>query len=196
MQNKDKRYLAEESLEKLRNTIIGLFSEGLYHQVGIREICKQAGVSPHTVYKYFGSKEDLLYASIAKDMQVLASEITDVAAQGLSFKLKLTASSRAFFDFYRRNPAIAKIVFLNIPISYWVDRNKYVQNRYKNYILLMIQEGQKNKAIAAHDPEFLLEMVMGAAYRLIVKWLVDENCDFEIMVKTFNDVVQQFILVD
>lgn len=198
MQKKsDKRYLAAESLEKLRTTIVDLFSEGLYHQVGIREICKKAGVSPHTVYKYFGSKEELLYASISEDMKSLANRVIAAAAVQTKLSDKLRAFSESFFTFYYENPSIAKIVYLNIPTSYWVDDSKFVQRQYHEYILGLIKQGQADGLVAPHDPEILLEMVMGAAYRLIVKWLVDsENVDFHGLVNTFNDVVLQLIQDD
>ena len=68
----DKRLIAPEAIEKLRKTVLALFADNHFHEVGIRDICKQAGVSQKTIYKYFGNKEQLLLACIEQDLQTLS----------------------------------------------------------------------------------------------------------------------------
>ena len=65
----DKRTLAPEALENLRKTVIELFANGLFHEVGIREIASKAKVSPQTIYKYFGNKDELIFACIEPDLK-------------------------------------------------------------------------------------------------------------------------------
>ena len=62
MSQADGRLIKPETLTLLRNTILECFAQGQFHQVGIREICQKARVSPQTVYKYFGNKEGLFTA--------------------------------------------------------------------------------------------------------------------------------------
>ena len=52
----DKRKISPDALERLRTTVIELFAEGLFHQIGMREIASRAGVGLQTIYKYFGNK--------------------------------------------------------------------------------------------------------------------------------------------
>ena len=195
MSSDDKRFIAKKSLEKLRMTIIELFSEGLYHEVGIREICKRAKVSPHTIYKYFGSKEELLYATIKEDMDLLTESLISSASAKETLEEKIVVFVETFFSFYYENPAIAKIVFLNIPASYWVDETKFIQRGYHDYIRDLITQGQEVGLIQPLDPQILMEIIMGGASRLIVKWLIDpESMEYQKTVDTVLSVIQQSML--
>lgn len=196
MSSEDKRFIATKSLEKLRITIIELFSEGLYHEVGIREICKRAKVSPHTIYKYFGNKEELLYATIKEDMEALTENLISAASAQDSLPQKVVAFVETFFSFYYQNPAIAKIVFLNIPASYWIDETKFVQRGYHDYIRDLIVQGQEEGLILQVDPQILMEIIMGAVSRLIIKWLIDpEEMEYQKTVNSVLAVIHQSMLV-
>ena len=117
--NRDLRELAPEKREALRRVIIELFSKALFHDVGLREICARAGVTPRTVYKHFGAKDDLLLAAIAPDLESLSHAIeAAVEAEG-DFEDKALFALRAYSDFYLGNIPVARIVFLNIPAAYF-----------------------------------------------------------------------------
>lgn len=195
MPQEDKRFIAKKSLEKLRMTIIELFSEGLYHEVGIREICKRAKVSPHTIYKYFGTKEELLYATIKEDMDMLTENLISASSAKNTLQDKVTVFVETFFSFYYENPAIAKIVFLNIPASYWMDETKFIQRGYHDYIRELIVQGQEEGLIIQVDPQILMEIIMGAVSRLIIKWLIEpESMEYQKTVDALLTVVQQTLL--
>ncbi len=97
----------EELLEKCFN----LFSRKGFHNVSMREICKEAGVSTGTLYHYFPSKEQIL-----KQMLPWAVE-SNVDAFASDTKLEYTVQER-----------------LDELATFWVEREDY----YKNLILLVI----------------------------------------------------------
>jgi AcrR family transcriptional regulator len=96
-----------ELLEKCFN----LFSRKGFHNVSMREICKEAGVSTGTLYHYFPSKERIL-----KQMLPWAVE-SNVDAFASDTKSGLTVQER-----------------LDKLATFWVEREDY----YKNLILLVI----------------------------------------------------------
>ncbi|WP_169546388.1 TetR/AcrR family transcriptional regulator [Sneathiella aquimaris] len=51
----------ERTKEKLLNTAIHLVSRSSYHEVGVNEICRSAGVTKGAFYHHFDSKADLYY---------------------------------------------------------------------------------------------------------------------------------------
>lgn len=52
---------AAETSEKLLRTAMALICQSSYHQVGVNEICKQAGVTKGAFYHHFQSKAELYY---------------------------------------------------------------------------------------------------------------------------------------
>jgi len=97
----------EELLEKCFN----LFSRKGFHNVSMREICKEAGVSTGTLYHYFPSKEQIL-----KQMLPWAVE-SNVDAFSSDTKSEHKVQER-----------------LDELATFWVEREDY----YKNLILLVI----------------------------------------------------------
>ena len=174
----DKRVLQPDVLSKLRRTILKLFSEKQYHEVGIRDICQAAQVSPKTVYKYFGNKESLLLACIEEDLGRLNEDAFERLHQAQGLKDKFYALTRAYYDFFAANPVIARIVFLNIPTAYWVDRQSPSQAEFRQKLLELIQEGQnKNVILSEPAPEIILDLISGAGNRIVVRWLTEGSKD-------------------
>ena len=65
--------LPEKLGSRLYPVVLDLFSRNDFHQVNMREICKLSGLSLSTVYKYFPSKESLLFT-------ILDQKISEIGA--------------------------------------------------------------------------------------------------------------------
>lgn len=50
--------------KRLEETVLDVFSKGDFHQADMRTIARKAGVSFETIYKYYGSKEKLLFSFV------------------------------------------------------------------------------------------------------------------------------------
>lgn len=172
----DRRTINPATLEKLRTTILDLFASALYQDVGIRTICERAKVSPQTVYKYFGNKEEILYACIKSDMDGLNAAMLEAARGQDSLPEQIRALLAVWCDFYFENPGIARIVFLNIPQAYWVGERQFVQSALHRVLFDQLHQGQMEgvawDGIAA---DMLNEMMMGAGHRLMIRWLMAEE---------------------
>ena len=78
--------------EHLIDTAITLFCEHGYHATGIDRILDTAGVSKKTMYLYFRSKEELIYAALQQYDSVFRNNfMRAVEEQGSSPKDKLLA---------------------------------------------------------------------------------------------------------
>lgn len=177
----DKRKLAQPTLEALRHTIIQHFSDALYHEVGIRDICQQAKVSPKTVYKYFGSKQELLLACIETDLNELTDNATQLMERESQHLMRLRALVLAQLTFYANNPTVARIVFLNLPAAYWVNQQSAAQTRFQTISLQALIEAQRCGVIAPHiKPQMVQDLSAGAVNRLITRWLLD-GCENDLL---------------
>ncbi len=170
----DRRQLTENKREKVRQIIIDLFADALFHDVGMRDICARAGVTPKTVYKHFGNKEALLISAIEPDLARLTQEMEAAAGIQGSVTARLEAVNRAFLNFYFENLPVARIVFLNIPSAYFVSQPAFIQRGQLDIMASLIEEGQAEGSIRCDLPASeLVEAVAGIAMRTMFRLLTD-----------------------
>ena len=170
----DRRKISQESLERLRITVIELFAEGMFHHVGLREIAKRAGVGLQTIYKYFGTKDELIVAAIEQDLATLTQRMTAAAENSnhTTTREKFFDLGFQYFDFYLSNRHIAQIVFMNIPHRYWVTNPDFIQNEQLVVMEQVIREGQQNGELRNDcEAALLVQMVAGASSRLMINIL-------------------------
>ncbi|WP_281647382.1 TetR/AcrR family transcriptional regulator [Parendozoicomonas sp. Alg238-R29] len=190
----DRRTISPDALEKLRQTIIRLFSAGTFNDIGVRDICKEAKVSPQTVYKYFGNKESLLFACIREDMDVLYQSVSHAASSGGSVIERAERCARAFFGFYESNQAVARIIFLNIPPVNWVGNEEFTQTILMDSLGNLLTEAQATGLLSNQPVQLLLDMIAGAAHRVILRWLTEENSNLSEMTDSFLIILKQNLL--
>ena len=66
---------------EILETALRLFTEQGYHETTIAQIAREAGVSQRTLFRYFGSKEDLLGGGQERFGQALTETISRQAAE-------------------------------------------------------------------------------------------------------------------
>lgn len=168
----DGRLIKQETLELLRNTILECFAQGQFHQVGIREICQVAHVSPQTIYKYFGNKESLLTVCVEYDMLELSECMAQAASTSTEPLLRTSAVTEAFFNFYSQRPRVAALIYLNVPLVHWVNKASVGQQKMLQVLYMVFSEAQAQGVVAEWvNIPILLEMCAGAAQRIVVGWL-------------------------
>lgn len=174
----DKRFIGPDTLEKLRTSIIALFANGQYHEVGIRSICVRAGVSPQTVYKYYGEKEQLLLACMERDLAGLLSACQQAAERAGTPFAALKNLSEAYFEFLNDNPLIARIIYLNMPAIYWSNRSSPSRETLAEFIRSLFQQGidcGELRPVASID--IVVDIFSGSANRIVSRWLVSGQTD-------------------
>lgn len=171
----DRRLMSAEALERLRHVLIQLFSQDLFHQVGIRDICNQAKVSPKTVYKYFGNKEQLLEACVEQDLQLLFDTTQEQTNAAVTIKQKMRAQIHAIFEFYGQRREVARMVFLNIPILYWLRSGSEAHAAHRRLGADVYRLGVEAGELRADlEPIVINELIAGGVNRVISRWLFDE----------------------
>ena len=177
---RDRRALTPQKREALRQVIIELFSGALFQDVGMREICARAGVTPRTVYKHFGSKDELLMAAIEPDMARLSAAMTAAARREGGLEARAKAVLRAYAGFYHDNPAIARIVFLNIPSAQFVSNPGFVQVAQIDAVRALIEEGRAQGMVRKDAPaEELVQAVAAIAMRAMFRSLAADGANWD-----------------
>jgi AcrR family transcriptional regulator len=173
----DQRLIDPQALEKLRLTVIDLFAQGLFQHIGMREIAKRAKVGLATIYKYFGNKDELVFACIHQDLEHL-SHLLKVAydeTETLSSEQQIKACLKEMVTFYLDHRQIAEIVYLNIPTRVWVSETHPMQVQQVTMVRGLIERGQLKREIRTDQPlEVMVQLTLGAIFRYLVAYLLGQ----------------------
>ncbi len=153
--------LPEKLKQRLYPAVLDLFAENDFHQVNIREIYKKSGISPSTIYRYFPSKEDLLFA-------ILTEKIGEIGVL-VKEQIKGLESTREIFrrifwiimDYYDRNPGVAVTAFITVPMRTWMKEPSYKNEGASILLSEVIREARARGDI---DPKITNSMIMDQYY--------------------------------
>ena len=173
--------------ERLYPTVLALFSDNDVHRVNLREISNRTGISSGTIYKYFTSKEDLIFT-------ILDEKITEI---GASLKLHIAGLEeikevfrKVFWvtmDFYDKNPGVAITAFITVPMRSWMKEKSYKRGVEHAALREPLNKARQAGAIdPAVSNEQIADLYYMFCYRQIHKWyyfgmkqkLVDTIPDF------------------
>jgi len=155
--------------DRLYQTVLGLFSERDFHQVNIREISRESGISIGTIYKYFSSKEDLLFSIIEEYLGQL-NVLIRTHVQGIENPKEIF---RKIFwitmDFYDRNPGVAITGFITVPTKTWMLRDTYRMDDVRDVLGEILARVKKSGGI---NPD-LDERTLNSLYFMFCNRLVN-----------------------
>jgi AcrR family transcriptional regulator len=158
--------------DRLGKTILQVFSESDFHAVGIRDIAKHAGVSFTTIYKHYGSKEQLVFAFVDIWMGKLTDRIIDHLHGMADLKEKLRKIFWLQLDYYERHDDFAKIIFLTLPMKTWMSDESFEQPRMFNLLMAVLRQGQEEGILNDQvDTRILLDFMMGFVQRSFMMWI-------------------------
>ena len=78
----------------------------------LRDVAREVGMQPPSLYGYFGSKNAMFDAMFAEGYADLVARVEEAAASPASPVEKLRASAPLFFDFCVEDPARFQLLFL------------------------------------------------------------------------------------
>jgi len=174
-QKKEKYFpkdLSPETRRKLEAAVLDIFSKGDFHQADIRTVARQAGVSFGTIYKYYGSKEGLLFTFLSDWIDELCERIID-HLQGIeSLKEKLRKVFWVQLDYYERNQNMGRILFMTVPMATWMSDKTFVQRKMIDIFLNVLRQGQKEGILNPNvRAGVLLDFMYGLVQRSFYMWI-------------------------
>jgi len=157
---------------KLAPVVREVFSKGDFHQLGVRGIAKKAKVGYATLYRHFGTKEQLLFSFIDEWLVELVESMIE-HLQGLeSIKEKLRKILWIQLYFYEKNIELGKILFMTVPRKTWMEHESFQQERLTKILLDVVKEGQKTGCLHADvPPRYFLDIGHGIITRAFQMWI-------------------------
>jgi TetR/AcrR family transcriptional regulator, fatty acid metabolism regulator protein len=166
-------YKTKDKFSSIIEAALKVFGEKGYYNATISEIARAAGVSEATIYEYFGSKEDLLFA-IPDEITRDAVEMLDQMSSYIKgAENKLRAIAHGYFNLYKDNPDYSSLVLLDLKHNRkFMDADGYKTVRQAAaFILETIKEGMESGEFKADiDPYLVRSMILGTIEHVFFSW--------------------------
>jgi TetR/AcrR family fatty acid metabolism transcriptional regulator len=163
----------KDKFSTIIDSALEVFGEKGFYNATISEIARTAGVSEATIYEYFGSKEDLLFAIPG---EITKQAVDFLEAMGPYIKgaeNKIRAISYGYFNLYRDNPNYSSLVLLDLKHNRkFMEAEGYgAVKRSAAFMLKAIEEGvQSGEFQDDSDPYLVRSMILGTIEHIFFRW--------------------------
>jgi len=165
---RDQAHLDPETRARVEQAVLDVFADREFHRVGLIEIARAANVSLQTIYKYYGSKEALLFSSLDTWLGKLAARMID-HLQGIEdYKEKLRKVFWVVLDFFEKNPKVAQLIMSSVYINTWRKTENYQNPQLFSAFMRVLGEGRARGVLNDQvDEKILLDYILGVLGRLV-----------------------------
>ena len=162
-----------DTLARIEQAVLSLFSTRDFHEVTLLDVAKEARVSLQTIYKYFGSKEVLVYAMLDVMLGRLAERMID-HLQGIDdARERLRKTFWVTLDYMDKHPAVMMLLFTAVPVSRHQNIGIYESPELMGAFMGVFKDGQArgvlNRRVSA---KILLDIFMGIIGRVVLMHIV------------------------
>ncbi len=153
--------------------MLSTFSAQEFHKVSLMEIAKRGNVSLQTIYKYYGSKEALLFGTLDTHLGALARRMID-HLQGIeTYEDRLRKVFWLMFNYFELNPQVVQILNSSVYLNTWSQHDTFRQPELFAVFMRVLREGRvKGILTDAVDERVLLDLLLGVATRTISMWIL------------------------
>ncbi|MBI9077333.1 MAG: TetR/AcrR family transcriptional regulator [Desulfatibacillum sp.] len=161
----------EKIKERLYPVVLDLFSSQDFHQVNMREISRRTGLSSSTLYRYYRSKEALVFAILDDKISQIGDSVRQQIKGLESAREMIHMSFWVTFDFYDNNPGVAITAFITVPMRTWMQTPTYRSDETRGFIGRIVEHGQARGEISPEvTASQALDLYYMFCYRQIHKW--------------------------
>jgi AcrR family transcriptional regulator len=144
-----------------------LFAHEGYENVSMRRIGAEVGCSPMAMYRYFGSKEELLI-SLCEEVYAGLTEMRDIEAEKLMTPVeKVRTTLRTFIEFGINHPNHYKLIFMtDMPSGPVARRKAAIMRRGLDELKEQVTECVENTGLEL-DVELITQVLRVGAQGMI-----------------------------
>ena len=162
-----------DTLQRIENAVLSLFSQRDFHEVSLIDVARTAHVSLQTIYKYFGSKEVLVYTMLDVMLGRLAERMID-HLQGIDdVRERLRKTCWVTLDYMDKHPALMLLMFTAVPVSRYKNIDIYESPKLMGAFLGVFKDGQSRGVLNSKvSSKVLLDVFMGMIGRVVLMHIV------------------------
>ena len=165
--------MRSDTLARVEKAVLELFSSRDFHEVSLHDVARSANVSLQTIYKYFGSKEALVYSMLDIMLGRLAERMID-HLQGIDdARERLRKTCWVTLDYMDKHPAVMLLMFTAVPVSRHKNIGIYESPELMSAFLGVFKDGQA-RGVLNHrvSSKVLLDVFMGIVGRVVLMHIV------------------------
>jgi len=159
--------------DRIMDAALHIFAEKTFQEATISEISKESGVSEATIYEYFGTKEDLLFAIPEKISNDTFEESKLVLPFIKDVEGRMRAILLSYIQLYQNNPHYSALVLLQL-----MSNKRFRQTaahaairRSAHRLLDCIRDGIADGTFRKDADAYLIRsLLMGTIEHLFIHW--------------------------
>ena len=159
--------------DRIMEAALRIFAEKGFQETTIAEIGREAGVSDATIYEYFGTKEELLFAIPEKISNDAIEESVMIVPYIKDVEGRMRALLLGYVQLYQANPHYSALVLLQL-----MSNKRFRQTaahaairRSAHRVLDCIREGIADGTFRKGADAYLIRsMLMGTIEHLFIHW--------------------------
>jgi AcrR family transcriptional regulator len=168
-----KPVIPEKLKERLYPVVLRQFSRKDFHAVNIRDISKESGISTGTIYKYFSSKEDILFSIIDEKLRDLASLLRMHIAGTEDIREMFRKMFWVTMNFFDNNPELAITAFITVPLKSFMANKPYRRETEIDILNGIVEKAKKRGAVILDiENHYFADLYVMIMTRHIQNWYV------------------------
>jgi AcrR family transcriptional regulator len=151
-----------------------VFAERGFHQCRVSDIADEANVAYGLVYHYFRSKDEVLDTLFLERWNILLDFIAETDREPVAPRDKLHAIAAAIIDFYRYDPALMKVIIVEVMRSANSFGMRHSEKIVEAYALIgdIVSKAQDEGTFKREiSPRFAALAFYGAIEQVLTGWI-------------------------
>lgn len=175
--------IENETKKRIRNTALRLFEEKSFEEVTLTDICRESGITKHTFYYYFKSKDELLEKFYKIPLMLTSDDVNEILLTD-SYVEQFWLLNRKFIDFAKEQgfEILKQIMIKNLSN----DKGTFSPDTkdIKDFLKLqqsIIEKGKEEKQFLSNIPsKDLTTLFQQIIHSTMFIWVTRNACfDFE-----------------
>ena len=150
------------------------FAKRGFHQCRVSDIADEANVAYGLVYHYFRSKDEVLDTLFVERWNILLEFISETGQKQIPPREKLHAIAAAIIDFYRYDPALMKVIIVEVMRSANSFGLRHSDKIAEAYVLIgeIVSKAQEEGTFKREvSPRFAALAFYGAIEQVLTGWI-------------------------
>ena len=150
------------------------FAKRGFHACRVSDIADEANVAYGLVYHYFRSKDEVLDTLFVERWNILLAFIAETDTRDVAPREKLHAIAAAIIDFYRYDPALMKVIIVEVMRSANTFGLRHSDKIAEAYVLIgeIVSKAQEAGTFKREvSPRFAALAFYGAIEQVLTGWI-------------------------
>lgn len=179
----------------IREAAVNLIARHGYEAVTMRQLAAQVGVQAAALYRYFPTKEDLLYDLMIAHMDALIDSWEDVRPRysGCPARLRAFVANHIRFHVERRHSTHVNNMELRSLSHERLSAILKLRNRYEKELRTILREGAEDGSFVIEDSAMTAMAIIQMITGVIVWFRPDERLSVDEVTETYLAMTMRLV---